>query len=227
MALCEGWIATEEKLDILDLWSSWCVTIIIDYSIFVCAHLILEYMNKKVLIPAIIVIVLVVAAGFLAARKGAEHPAENDTANTNNTANVSQDTPQSNPSGQTTPPDVVEPPAQPALPAADTQTQGHFSAEQDIEGVDVQVFEIVYNGDSFSPSTLFIKNGDIIIFKNESKGDFWPASNPHPLHTDYPEFDPKKPVAAGKTYEFKFTKAGTWKFHDHLNSPARGTIVVK
>lgn len=184
-------------------------------------------MNKKILIPAIIVIVLVIGAGFLAARKGAVHPAETENVNTNKAANVSQDVSASNTAGQPNPAPVAEPPAKITPPAADSQTQGHFSSEQDIEGVDVQVFEVVYDGDAYTPSIQSVKNGDIVIFKNNSRGDFWPASNPHPLHSDYPEFDPKKPIAAGKTFEFKFTKVGTWKFHDHLNSPARGTITVK
>ncbi len=183
-------------------------------------------MNKKILIPAVLVIVLVVAAGFLAARKGAVHPTESESANSNTAAKVGQDASQSNVAPQTAPAPVAEPPAQ-AAPPSTTQSQGHFSTEQDVEGVDVQVFEVAYDGDAYTPNTLSVKNGDIVIFKNNSKGDFWPASNPHPLHTDYPEFDPKKPIAAGKTFEFKFTKVGTWKFHDHLNPTARGAVTVK
>ncbi len=184
-------------------------------------------MNKKILIPAVLVIVLVVAAGFLAARKGAVHPAENDNATTAKQTNVSQDAPQTNISEPVAPTPVAQPPVQATPPVADAQSQGRFSSEQDVEGVDVQVFEVVYDGVAFSPSTVSVKNGDIIIFKNNSKVDFWPASNPHPLHTDYPEFDPKKPVGAGKTFEFKFIKVGTWKFHDHLNPAVRGVVVVK
>lgn len=92
---------------------------------------------------------------------------------------------------------------------------------------DVQVFEVVYNGSEYSPATSTIRVGDIVIFKNNSKGSFQPASSPHPNHTDYPEFDAQKPIAAGQSFQFKFTKAGTWRFHDHLSSHVRGTIVVE
>ncbi len=92
---------------------------------------------------------------------------------------------------------------------------------------DIAVFEIVYNGTTFAPANLTIKNGDVVIFKNESNASFWPASGPHPQHTDYPEFDPKKAIAAGQDWQFKFTKSGTWSFHNHLNSSASGRIVVQ
>ena len=59
---------------------------------------------------------------------------------------------------------------------------------------------------------------------NES---FWPASNIHPTHMIYPEFDAKRPVASGKDWSFTFTKKGTWRYHDHLNPEATGTVVVE
>lgn len=92
---------------------------------------------------------------------------------------------------------------------------------------DIAVFEISYDGTNFSPSNLTIKNGDIVIFKNESSASFWPASGPHPQHTNYPEFDPKKPILAGQDWEFQFTKSGTWPFHNHLNDSVTGTITVE
>lgn len=88
------------------------------------------------------------------------------------------------------------------------------------------VYDISYDGTKYTPSTLNIKQGDIVRFKNNSKDSFWPASAPHPEHTDYPEFDAKSALAAGKTFEFKFTKVGTWKFHDHIKPSAFGSITV-
>jgi plastocyanin len=95
------------------------------------------------------------------------------------------------------------------------------------QNVDIAVFEIVYNGETFAPSQLTIKNGDVVIFKNESDKSFWPASGPHPQHTNYPEFDPKKAIPAGQDWQFKFTKSGSWPFHDHLNSSVFGKITVQ
>lgn len=95
------------------------------------------------------------------------------------------------------------------------------------DGGDVAVFEVIYNGTSFSPATLTIKNGDIVNFKNQSSSSFRPASDPHPTHTNYPEFDAKQPIAAGGNYQFKFTKSGTWGYHNHLNPTVTGTIIVQ
>jgi plastocyanin len=181
-------------------------------------------MNKKVLLPASIVIVLVIAAGFLAARKGAEHPGESSVSSGSQSAQMEQEL-----NGGTTPvasPTTTATPS-PKLTPTPGQTTGQFSSGEDMgEGVDVQVFEIAYDGTAYTPANLTVKAGDIVIFKNNSKEDFWPASNPHPLHTDFSAFDPRKPIPAGGEFDFKFTKVGTWKFHDHLNPVARGSIVV-
>lgn len=101
-----------------------------------------------------------------------------------------------------------------------------FSGEETAGNVDVQVHEIVYDGKAYSPSSLDIKMGDVVFFKNESSGNFWPASASHPTHDEYPEFDALKPIPAGETYEFKFEKIGDWKFHDHINPSAFGVVHV-
>lgn len=122
-------------------------------------------------------------------------------------------------------------PATTAAPTGQTNNtpaapnQGHFSNEADVSG-QAQVHQVIYNGTSFNPSSLTIKAGDIVVFKNQSNADFWPASNPHPTHTDYPEFDAKQNIPAGSNYQFKFLKVGTWGYHNHLNHVIGGTIVV-
>lgn len=85
---------------------------------------------------------------------------------------------------------------------------------------------IIMKQDSFEPQTLEIKKGTKVIFKNEDKVERWPASNLHPTHGIYPEFDPQKPVPAGESWEFIFDKAGSWKYHDHLIPSIRGVIIV-
>lgn len=106
------------------------------------------------------------------------------------------------------------------------QTQEVVEDPNEPDGNDVAVFEVVYDGKVFNPSDLNIKTGDVVIFKNEGTASFWPASGPHPTHTSYPEFDAKKAVGPGQQWQFKFTKAGSWPFHDHLNSSAIGKITV-
>ena len=79
----------------------------------------------------------------------------------------------------------------------------------------------------FEPETLTIQKCTQVIFKNQDKNAHWPASNLHPTHGIYPEFDPKQPIEAGKEWSFVFDKVGKWKYHDHLSPSTRGVIEVK
>lgn len=86
---------------------------------------------------------------------------------------------------------------------------------------------VTYTDSGFSPSTLTVKKGDTVTFKNNASDDMWVASNPHPTHTDYPGFDVKRKMAPGEIYQFTFTKTGSWGYHNHTNPSERGTIVVQ
>lgn len=89
---------------------------------------------------------------------------------------------------------------------------------------------VTYNPNGLTPKEVTISVGDSIEFRNSDLKSHWPASAPHPTHSDYPEFDAKKELAPGDVWQFKFTKPGTWKFHDHLtptNAGFQGTIIVK
>jgi plastocyanin len=179
-------------------------------------------MNKRTIIPVVIALIVLGGAGVLVVRRGTQSSQL--------------------PGGQaiTQPrPVVIEDNSQPSIATASqpahvpqpSETQppvvsGRFSGEVDIEGSDVQVFQIVYDGLTFSPETITIKNGDVVIFKNKSKVMFRPASNPHPSHAGYPAFDAKQPVPGGQSYQFKFTQVGTWKFHDHLHPDVHGSVTV-
>ena len=113
-----------------------------------------------------------------------------------------------------------------ATTTSPTPSQGVFSNGEEQNAPDVQVVKIDYDGSKFTPSAVNIKVNDWVFFKNNSSSNFQPASNPHPTHTDYPEFDARPGVTAGGTYKFQFTKAGSWGFHDHLNPQAFGKINV-
>lgn len=118
-------------------------------------------------------------------------------------------------------------------PAATTTTkpkvvQGTYSDGSDAEGMgaDILVKEVSFDGARFTPSSVDIRVGDIVIFRNNSKSSFWPASSPHPQHSDYPEFDAGKAVPAGGKFQFQFTQPGSWEYHDHLSPGATGTVNV-
>lgn len=86
---------------------------------------------------------------------------------------------------------------------------------------------VMMKENSFDPETLTIKKGSAVIFKNEDKVARWPASNLHPTHGIYPEFDPQRPTETGQSWSFTFNKTGSWKYHDHLIPSIRGTVVVR
>ncbi len=85
---------------------------------------------------------------------------------------------------------------------------------------------IVRTENGYEPKEVTIKKGDIVLWKNESEEFHWPASDLHPTHGIYPEFDPLKPIAPGDEWKFKFDKVGVWKFHDHIRANKTGTITV-
>ena len=78
----------------------------------------------------------------------------------------------------------------------------------------------------FIPDTITIAKGDTVVFTTSWGKPFWPASDLHPTHTIYSEFDPKQPIDQDKSWSFRFDKVGEWQFHDHLAPLFRGRIHV-
>lgn len=119
------------------------------------------------------------------------------------------------------PKDVVAPPVEESVPAKTV------AEETPVVNKAPKKYEMTYTADGFAPAVLSITTGDTVVFINNSKESFWPASNDHPTHTAYPEFDAKTEITDGQTYEFTFTKAGEWGYHNHLNPKMMGVVVVK
>lgn len=107
------------------------------------------------------------------------------------------------------------------LPAAVTATVFYRSF---VKGA-TQIIVLKENG--FVPQEITINKGDTIQFKTEQGKQFWPASDLHPTHGIYPEFDPQEPIEPDKTWSFTFNKSGIWRYHDHLSPFYRATITVK
>lgn len=80
--------------------------------------------------------------------------------------------------------------------------------------------------EGFSPQSLQVRVGERVTFKSSLEDGFWPASNIHPTHELYPEFDSKGPLLKGETWSFVFEQEGVWRFHDHVHPFHTGTIVV-
>ncbi len=88
----------------------------------------------------------------------------------------------------------------------------------------IQTVEMVEGG--FEPQTVTVDENSTLLFLNKDKVDRWPASNIHPTHDIYPEFDPQKPIPPGSSWAFK-PKKGNWKYHDHLLPHQRGVLIVE
>ncbi len=97
------------------------------------------------------------------------------------------------------------------------------------------VATVFMNKNGIIPAEIILKKGQSVEFINNSPGtcsagdascNVWPASDPEPSHANYPEFDPKKPIAPAKSWIFVFNKVGNWGFHDHLWPKNKGVIRV-
>lgn len=89
---------------------------------------------------------------------------------------------------------------------------------------------VIYDGTAFTPATLTISAGTTVTFDNTSERPMWVASDVHPTHELYPEFDTAaangSPPDAEDDGVFTFQKSGTWSYHDHNNPSATATITV-
>lgn len=79
----------------------------------------------------------------------------------------------------------------------------------------------------FTPNTLTVSAGTRVRFVNQSNNLMWVASDPYPTHSLYPEFDQKKAAGVGETFDFVFTKRGTWHYHNNTSPSQTGVIVVQ
>ena len=89
-----------------------------------------------------------------------------------------------------------------------------------------EVTVIEMTPDGFIPAEVTIDQNSSIIFINKDKESRWPASNIHPTHELYPEFDARKPIAPSESWAFKPKKVGEWKYHDHNFPHMRGVLTV-
>lgn len=86
---------------------------------------------------------------------------------------------------------------------------------------------IVLTEQGFSPREITITLGETVTFINKRDKFFWPASDFHPTHTAYAEFDAREALSPGSSWKFTFTESGLFKYHDHLAPFFFGIIQVK
>ena|SRR3989344_2485414 len=100
---------------------------------------------------------------------------------------------------------------------------------------------VEYTDSGYMPSTITIKKGETVIWKNKSSKFMWTASAVHPTHKVYPGtdiadcgkqdpvgmFDSCKGIPSGEEWSFGFDSVGTWKYHNHSRSSHTGMVVVE
>jgi plastocyanin len=125
---------------------------------------------------------------------------------------------------QTTATNVIQ---EEEIPSDLTSEGDLMESINELDQLQATSYEVLITSSGFIPSTLTIKVGDTVTFVNKDSKPHWPASDPHPTHTNYPGFDALRPLKTGESYSFTFTKQGAWGYHDHLNPSLRGTIIVE
>jgi len=80
---------------------------------------------------------------------------------------------------------------------------------------------------SFSPATLKIAKGDIIIWTNKDTSPHQVASDPYPSNDTIPGLL-SDPLSTGDSFSFTFNETGTFTYHDNLNPlKLKGTVTVE
>lgn len=101
------------------------------------------------------------------------------------------------------------------------------------ESLDVGDVVISMTEDGFYPTKITVPIDTTVTWTNEGGKLHWPASNPHPKHTGYPEkggcsnssLDACRGLSKNETYSFQFNFLGSWGVHDHL-FPGNAMVVI-
>jgi plastocyanin len=112
-------------------------------------------------------------------------------------------------------------------PTAETPIQTPAGSESTDSASTTEQNMVMISSSGFSPESLTVKVGDTVTWKNDDTKPHTVNSDPHPAHTLFPELNEISAIRAGETKTHTFTKAGTFKYHDHLNPASTGTIVVE
>ena len=179
--------------------------------------------TKKGITPLFVIIALIIAIGvgtYVVSknyeRKANEKAQTEQEQNSQNQIGIATTTPTQNLNGQATSstlyakPSTLNPSVKTPVVTTPINTEPTVS----------------YTDNGFIPNTITIKYGDKVKFINNSNGDMWVASNNHPTHTIYSQFDEKTFVRHGGIYEFTFYQVGKWGYHNHMNASKTGTVIV-
>ncbi len=121
------------------------------------------------------------------------------------------------PKGTTTP-EVSEPtPTSTASKSASPQASSSAAMTEKV---------VTISSTGFSPKSITIKAGESVTWTNSDSANHTVNSSPHPAHTDYPLLN-LGVIKNGESKSLSFPKAGTFKYHDHLNPSLFGSVTVE
>lgn len=86
--------------------------------------------------------------------------------------------------------------------------------------------EISISSTGFVPSSVSVKVGGTVTWNNLGTNISNVSSAPHPTHTDYPPLN-LGDINPGASVSLTFPTAGTYYFHNHLDSSQFGSITVQ
>lgn len=106
-------------------------------------------------------------------------------------------------------------------------------------GTTLGTMTVAYTSQGFSPKDITVPIGTTVTFANQTSDRMWVGSAMHPTHEVYDGTMTSEHCAAGYTgpapfdqctasasYSFTFTKAGTWRYHNHADASDFGSVTV-
>lgn len=115
-------------------------------------------------------------------------------------------------------------PASSSTPQVQVETPA-ASSSATAEVMDKKVVTITSAG--FSPKDITVKVGETVVWINQDTNPHTVNSDPHPTHTVYQPINQVGRIQASEEKSFTFDKAGTYKYHDHLNPSLTGIVTVQ
>lgn len=87
--------------------------------------------------------------------------------------------------------------------------------------------EVKITKDGFEPEVIRVKVGSQVTWVNKDSSLHKVAADPYPSHTLLPGLVSTE-LSKNQTYQFTFTKAGVFTYHDHMNPLIiKGSVIVE
>ena len=111
-----------------------------------------------------------------------------------------------------------------STPQSGQPVQGQGTTNAPITQTNDQTITLTTTG--FTPATITVKTGTKITWVNKSGSLGDVDSDPYKTKTSYPAMN-FGTFTDGSTFSLVFTKAGSYHYHNELNSSQTGTIFVQ